>query len=69
MQLQLQGIVIFVRALQTVAFLLIKVLLPAVFMNSSCANFVMLTLAIRELNLSPKVAGNKQTGFTWLSAF
>ncbi|XP_066359356.1 uncharacterized protein [Miscanthus floridulus] len=53
---------------ETVAFQLIKVLLPAVFMNSSCANFVMLTLAIRELNLSRKVAGNKQTGFTWLSA-
>uniref|UniRef100_A0A0E0MKW8 C2H2-type domain-containing protein n=1 Tax=Oryza punctata TaxID=4537 RepID=A0A0E0MKW8_ORYPU len=52
---------------ETVAFLLIKGNLPAVFMNFSCANSVMPTHARVVLNLSPKVAGNKQTDSTWLS--
>lgn len=68
MLLQLQGTVIFVRTLRTVAFLLIKGILPADFMNFSCANSVMLILAMGAPNLSPKVAGNKQTDSTWLSA-
>lgn len=68
MLLQLQGTAIFVRALQTVAFLLIKGILPAGFMNFSCTNSVMLTHATGAPNPSPKVAGNKQIDSTWLSA-
>jgi len=64
----LQGTVIFVRALLTVAFLLIKGIPPAGFMNFSCTSSVMLTLATGVPNLFPKVAGNKQIDSTWLSA-